>query len=193
MSGLISPVLEQAGFVKSKLALAIKWVARLDGVSQYWKLSEPVLIPDGGTIEFELMYSSESTNTEDYILTSEGSSNTSMFLSYISQISVGSSGIISSFTVDGANTSNLPYDDKFHKIVSTVNSSNGSVGILGARFNYVRTIGAAIRNFTVKNSIGDVVNSIPLTNKGQGATQLATVGNVNATMVNFTPDVWEQI
>lgn len=38
-----------------------------------------------------------------------------------------------------------------------------------------------------------IANSIPLTNKPQGATQLATVGNINATMINYTGDEWGQL
>ena len=37
---------------------------------------------------------------------------------------------------------------------------------------------------------GVLTNKIPLTNKSQGATQLATVGNVNAFMPNYTEAVW---
>ena len=183
--------LANEAFKKSKTAQAIKWVARPDGFSQYWQLSEDIEIPPGGAIELEVMYSSESVASDDYILTSEGSSSTSMFLSFNSQLSVGSSGIISSFTVDGVETNNLPYDDKFHKIVCNVPSANGRVGILGARFNFVRTIDAAIRSFIIKDSLGVTTNEILLTNKAQGAMQLATVGDVNAFMPNYSSDVWE--
>ena len=36
-----------------------------------------------------------------------------------------------------------------------------------------------------------ITYKMPLANKPQGATQLATVGNVNATMANYSSDVWE--
>ena len=35
-------------------------------------------------------------------------------------------------------------------------------------------------------------NEIPLTNKAQGANQLATVGNINAFMPNYTEAVWKK-
>ena len=40
---------------------------------------------------------------------------------------------------------------------------------------------------------GEIIYAIPLTNKSQGATQLATVGSVNATMINYTGDEWEPL
>ena len=51
---------------------------------------------------------------------------------------------------------------------------------------------AAIYDFKVTRD-GVIVNEIPLANKAQGATQIATVGSVNATMINYTPDVWEEV
>jgi len=39
---------------------------------------------------------------------------------------------------------------------------------------------------------GEVVLQLPLTNKEQGAVQLPTVGDITATMANYTPLVWER-
>lgn len=47
----------------------------------------------------------------------------------------------------------------------------------------------AVINF--KHYQDDVlINEIPLTNKAQGATQLATTGSVSATLTNYTENVW---
>ena len=38
---------------------------------------------------------------------------------------------------------------------------------------------------------GTIINEIPLTNRNQGSTQLATIGDVNAFMTDYAEDVWK--
>lgn len=170
----------------------IEYVARLDGATQYWQLSEEIPVPDGGSIELDLMYDSANQSDIEYVLVSENNSGTSLFFMAREVLRIGSSGYISDVLVDGVSSVLLPYDDAFHTIKCVISGNLASVGILGARFNYERNCSGAIKMFRVRNSSGAVINEIPLTNKDQGATQLATVGDVNAFMPNYTEAVWRK-
>ncbi|TMP48709.1 hypothetical protein [Pseudoalteromonas sp. S1688] len=188
-----APILEQAGFLKRKAAVVVEqWVAQLDGATQYWQLSEEISVPDGGSIELDLMYDSANQSEVEYVLTSELNTDTSLFFTSREVLSVGPSGYIPGILVDGVSAVTLPYDDTFHTIKCIASGGLTKVGILASRFNYTRTSSGTIKMFRVRDSNGVVVNEIPLTNKAQGATQLATVGNVNAFMPNYTDAVWRK-
>ena len=193
MSGLYSPILEQAGFLKRKAADVVEqWVAQLDGATQYWQLSEEISVPNGGSIELDLMYDSANQSAIEYVLVSANNSDTSLFFTSREFLKAGSSGYISDVLVDGVSAIILPYDNAFHTIKCIISGNLASVGILGARFSYERNCSGAIRSFRVRGADGLIINEIPLTNKSQGATQLATVGNINAFMPNYTEAVWRK-
>lgn len=177
--------------VSKGVASAIKWVAQLDGAMQYWQLTEEIPLPLGYSYEMDVLYAPENTSTNDYIATGENNTDSPLFFINREFLNSGSAGRLSEPVVDGGDNK-LPYDNKFHTIVITSLSSQATVGILGARFNYTRTCSGIIMMFRVRDSSGVVVNEIPLTNKAQGATQLATVGNVNAFMPNYTDAVWRK-
>ena len=188
-----APILEQAGFLKRKAAVVVEqWVAQLDGAMQYWQLTEEIPVPDGGSIELDLMYDNANQSEIEYVLTSELNSDTSLFFTSREALKAGSSGYISDALVDGVSTITMPYDNAFHTVKCIASGGLTKVGILAARFNYTRTSSGTIKMFRVRDSSGVVVNEIPLTNKAQGATQLATVGNVNAFMPNYTDAVWRK-
>lgn len=187
---LHAPILEQAGFIESAKAV-VNYVARLDGVSQYWQFTGNVTIPINGSIEIDLLYDPNTSIDNDYILCSESSTSTSSFFLSREVIGVGGSGIISSYTIDGQNSNSLPYDNKFHTIKYEFDNSSGSLRFLGVRFNIQQLSSGIFKSFRVKDGSGNVINEIPLTNKEQGATQVATVGSVNAFMPNYSSDVWE--
>lgn len=170
-----------------------QWAAKLDGATKCWQLSGEMPVPSGGSGELDLMYDSTNQSEIEYVLTGESNSDTSLFFTSREALKAGSSGYISDVLVDGVSTVELPYDSTFHTIKCIISGSLSSVGILGARFDYTRSSSAAIKGFRVRDENGSVINEIPLTNKAQGATQLATVGNVNATMINYTGDEWEQL
>ena len=168
------------------------YVYRLDGLTKYYQLSEEIPIPDGGSIELDLMYDSENQSTDEYVFTGENSSDTALFFTERERLRTGPSGYISEILVDGEVTDALPYDDAFHTIKCIASGGLTKVGILAARFSYTRTSSGVIKLFRVRDSGGAVINEIPLTNKDQGATQLPTVGNVSATIINYT-DTWEEV
>lgn len=187
---LIVPII--GSMTKNIINRKTNWVAQPDGATQYWQLSDEIPIPNGGSIEFDLLYEASNQSATDYIITSEGSSDTALFFTARELLRSGSSGYISDIIVDNVNTEVLPYDNKFHTIKCVVSGNLAKVGVLGARFNYERNCSGIIKMFRVKDQSGTVINEIPLTNKSQGATQLATVGSVNATMANYTEAVWKK-
>lgn len=188
---LYAPILEQAGFISSGSEPVVNYVARLDGVSQYWQFTGNIAIPINGSIEIDLLYDPNTSIDNDYILCSDSSTSTSSFFLSRETIGVGGSGIISSYTIDGQVSNSFPYDNKFHTIKYEFDNNSGSIRFLGTRFNIQQLSSGIFKNFRVKDSLGDVVNEVPLTNKEQGATQLATVGSINAFMPNYSSDVWE--
>ena len=192
MSGLISPTLEQAGFVKSKIAIAIKWVARLDGVSQYWHLSEAIEVSPSEYITFKIIVDASAQNgqykrfiaSEDFNFSLDTGASGGKFRLAGCNATIDGSPMASEVT-------EIPADGRSHEIVVRP-SAVGRVEVIGALLAVSgRSIDASILDFCIYGENEALIHKIPLTNKSQGATQLATVGSVNATMVNFTPDVWE--
>ena len=177
--------------VSKGVASAIEWVAQLEGAMQYWQLSEEIPLPIGYSYEMDVLYEASNLSENDYLATGEGDTNSPLFFINREFLDTGSVGRLSNPSVDGGDNK-LPYDNKFHTVVVTSASNSASVGILGARFNYTRTCSGIIMMFRVRDSNGVVVNEIPLTNKAQGANQLATVGNINAFMPNYTEAVWKK-
>ena len=177
--------------VSKGVASAIEWVAQLDGAMQYWQLSEEIPLTQGSSYEMDVLYEASNLSENDYLATGEGDTNSPLFFVNREFLDSGSAGRLSAPSVDGGGNK-LPYDGVFHTVSVTSISNSASVGILGARFDYTRNSSGIISMFRVRDSGGVVVNEIPLTNKAQGATQLATVGNVNATMINYTGDEWEK-
>lgn len=168
-------------------------VARLDGATKYWVFDVPVVVPLGGSVEIDLLYDPNTTIDNDYILCSEASTSTSSFFLSREAIGVGSSGIISEYTIDEQASNNFPYDNSFHTIKYIFDNDLGRVKFLGTRFNIQQLSRGIFKNFRVRDGVGSIVNEILLTNKSQGATQLATVGSINATMINYTGDEWERL
>lgn len=188
-----APILEQAGFLKRKAAVAVEqWVYRLDGASQYWQLSEELPLPVGYSYEMDVLYDESNLSENDYLATGEGDADSPLFFINREFLNSGSAGRFSEPSVDGGDNK-LPYDGAFHKVAVISTSNSATVGILGARFNYIRNCSGIIKMFIVRDSEGVVIHKIPLTNKSQGATQLATVGNVNATLINYTEDGWGEL
>ena len=184
-------------------------VARLDGATQYWQLSSPIQLDLSGFV-FEF----------DYIVTSQDAIN-GLFsndkgLGGFSAYERVSSGRLATFyyeTISGTLNSNLfgsvgsdtgLLTFRFEKVGNDliVSVGNRAVTVSSSEFTdnfimkYLGRVASLyalgyFKNFRVYNSLGVLTNEIPLTNKMQGATQLATVGNVNATMINYTGDEWE--
>lgn len=188
------------------LAPLINYVARLNGTDQYWQLSEEI---NTGT-NFDFSISTQIEVSGPSMITGANNRDVGGFFHHGGKVSVrdtngrtyttlsafpiGSGAIfdmrvlvvngnLSLYVNDELQSMNRANDGTFaglflHRIGRRVEDKFYNKGI---------TYG-----FLLKDVSGTVINSIPLTNKAQGATQLATVGNVNATMIGYTPDVWEQ-
>lgn len=166
----------------------INYVAKLDGATQYWQLSEDITIPIGGTAEFEIAYEA---NGNSYMLANSDKLETALYLEDAEVLDVYNTNYLDNIFVDGVSTGSLPYGETFHKVSVESTSNDTRVGLIGSRFTIERFIRGAVKRFIVKDAVGTVLNEIPLTNKEQGATQLPTIGSVSAFMPNYTEDVWE--
>ena len=206
MSGLYSPILEQAGFIKRKAAAVVEqWVAQLDGAAQSWVLTDPIIIPAGtdcsitftlnGSLDtYEGLFRS-SDNSDWFRLIPESQGNN--FQGNIGGSFIG--GVPYSFLKvrDGSDRKFVlrRVENRFYIDIDgssytlSVASGEFSISVLGEFgggefFGYFKDLEVEIN--------GVLTNQIPLTNKAQGATQLATVGNVNAFMPNYTNAVWRK-
>ena len=183
---LHAPILEQAGFVESAKA-AIEYVAQSDGATQYWQLSEPINLMPNDVIQFGLAKFTNVGTFKRFF----GSND------FTFSLDTGADGdkfrlrSITSATLNGANIASdatlIPTagDNMIEAIVGATRSIPTLLSL-----GNTNLVSAAIHNFKVIRS-GVVIHEIPLTNKAQGATQLATVGNVNAFMPNYTELVWK--
>jgi hypothetical protein len=188
-----APILEQAGFLKRKAADVVEqWVAQSDGATQYWQLSEPIPLLSGYKVRYKINVAGGNSNVAYIHGNSKQSGSLYVYLSPIS----GQLSFLGSINekLDGVpfvNNSEVQLGVEYE--VEFEVSSNKDIATL-FRFQDVEKYTAGyIYDLEVLNELGVVVNKIPLTNKAQGATQLATVGSINATMINYTGDEWEQL
>lgn len=201
-----APILEQAGFLKRKAAAVVEqWVAQLDGATQSWVLSDPIIIPASTDCSVSFTLKGSNDTYEGIFRSADGSdwfrliplSQGNNFQGNLAGAFIG--GVpYSALTVRNGQERAfklrrvsgrfyIDVDDQTYTL--SVASGEFSISVLcefgGGEF------GGYIKEFEVE--IGGVLtNSITLTNKAQGATQLATVGNVNAFMPNYTEAVWQR-
>ena len=165
----------------------INYVARLNGADQYWQLSGPINVENDDRIGISFI---GGVITNSYARFFASDNNSFSVDANIDGATFRVSSGVS--TLDGAiiNTGEpIPTVGKHDIILETANA--GVLNTLG-EFNGSRFNNLPLYSFFIERN-GTVIHQIPLTNKAQGATQLATVGNVNATMVNYDESVWEQI
>ena len=190
-------------FTPSSYALNRKdgqWVAQLDGATQSWVFDIPIQITSDSEISLDLIlqrnttqviYGSGSSPERLYIGTENGNwliGNGTDRIDTLIPAEIGiknktvlqASGGFLKFLVNDVVVYNQAIKYSTAKILTGISDLSG-FRLYGSVFN-----------FSVKSS-GVLVNQIPLTNKAQGATQLATVGNVNAFMPNYTEAVWRKL
>lgn len=167
----------------------VNYAARLDGVTQYWQLSGGgVQINQGESASFKVLVMNASASAFRYILDSENASARA-YLIVSSNNTVTYSPANYRVFVDGVevpNGGNYPSDEAEH-LITIEAIEDVSITTLGARANLANFTAGYFRD--LKSSLSE----IPLTNKSQGATQLPTVGNISATMANYTEAVWEEV
>lgn len=169
-----------------------EYVARLNG-SQYWQLSDGgIHLLNGDSFTFDAVV--EPTGLYSYVFDGDGSSSR-LFLLINQDSKITFRGQSMNLKVDGVSYISGDIislnDGSFHKFEVEILASV-TLSKLGSRFNEVELMSGVFKNLSVSKG-GATANEIPLTNKDQGATQLPTVGNVSATMVGYSEDVWEEV
>lgn len=166
-------------------------VARLDGATKSWQLTSPINLITNDVVElnfiggqvsnaFAMFFESDSRNF--YVSTTSDSLNFRVKAAF-------GTPMLNSQLIEN-NVTQVPSTG-----VNTVSAATVGDEILSyitSRMGTSLFLNLAVYNFRVIRN-GVVIHEIPLTNKSQGATQLATVGSVNATMINYTGDEWEPL
>jgi len=172
---------------------AISYVARPDGETQRWQLSEPIQTETGDVIEISFVGGVVDDRTR-YIF-GEPTFQFGVFFTGDSSSKVVELSAGTEATLNGqpilSGTTPAPEIGSYNVVATAL--SDATLSFLGARnVSSSQITMLPIYGFRLIRG-GVVINEIPLTNKAQGATQLATVGSVNATMINYSEDVWEQV
>lgn len=164
------------------------YIYTLDGETQYHQFSEAINLEAGDVVEFNFVNYGNVGNYKRFI----GSTN------YAFSLDSGSAGnkfrikAISSATLNGEPLSSgttIPVTGI--NTVSFIMSSNQSITSL-LSLGGGNLTKAAMYNFSVSRG-GEVIHFIPLTSRGQGANQSASVGGVSSTIVNYSESGWSEI
>lgn len=159
-------------------------VATLDG-TQYWQLSSPIVAQTGDVVEFSFKdfttngsYCRFFGDTGYSFSLDSGATGAAFRIRSLTSALLNGVAIVTDVTPipTGINT------------VSCVLGAAGTITSLLAlgSSNITR---AAMYNFKLIRA-GTLLHEIALTNKDQGAIQLAATGSVNATMINYNISAW---
>jgi len=197
---LHAPILEQAGFSLGSSNIVKNYIYKLDGSNKYINFSDPLLLTSDCEISLDVILEKNTTQ----VIYGEGSSPERFYIgtengnwlvgngtdrvdtmspadiSVINETVVTLSGGVFKLTVNSVVVYEQPIKYSTAKDLDGISTLSG-----------FRMLGSAF-NFTLSKS-GTVTNSIPLTNKAQGATQLPTVGSVSATIVGYNENDWEEV
>lgn len=186
---------------------AINWVAQLDGATQYWQFSDGITVNQSNTTSLKCRVLSNKILSQSHIF----DYNQDKFFKLV----VRDDGKAFALLGDGTDwvyfvTSQSRIDNGVtHEIELLIGSGFFEIHIdgslegqqallsfvdlkmdrLGVRSSLNQYYTGVIFDFSLTEN-NTLTNEIPLTNKSQGATQLATVGNVNATMIDYNESVW---
>jgi len=197
---LHAPILEQAGFSLGSYNIVKNYIYKLDGSNKYINFSDPLLLTSDCEISLDVILGSNTTQViygdgsspeRFYIGTENGNwlvgngtdrvdTMSPAGISVINETVVTLSGGVFKLAVNSVVVYEQPIKYSTAKDLDGISTLSG-----------FRMLGSAF-NFTLSKS-GTVTNSIPLTNKAQGATQLPTVGSVSATIVGYNENDWEEV
>lgn len=179
------PTLEKVAF--GALGGTIQYVARLDRATQYWQLTTPIELQVGDEVSFYTAKEAGAATTKQWFASGSGFRINVQANNKIEE--VGGDLYLDGFLVTNYVT-DFPIDGEEHGLLYIITSASISIKNLGASESGFEKLAGYLAGFSVKRN-GVVIHEIPLTNKAQGATQLATVGSVNAFMPNYTESVWK--
>tara|TARA_B100001063_G_scaffold227047_1_gene237126 strand:+ start:8757 stop:9539 length:783 start_codon:yes stop_codon:yes gene_type:complete len=187
--------------------LDVSYVARLDGVSQYWQLSDPIVIPSGS--DFKVSGIGVFSPSGFHFASSRLSNDGRLAVLGSTQNVYFNSTLVDGITNEdfAILTDGNPHHISFERVgtnailkVDEVTFINGSwsteevlLDSLGSKWGSSTSIPnfeGPIYDFKVEIN-GELTNAIPLTNREQGATQSPTIGSVSATMFGYSEGVWE--
>lgn len=161
----------------------------MDGATQSWIFSEEIPLIDGDQITFSILANDAHQSGIASIFSYIGA--------YRNLLRVDGGVFVTSFgdvAENGQVVTELATDGKVHTYTLSLTSSTPAIYYVGAQYdgaNLIRHLSNAVFDIVITRPSVGVILDLPLTNKSQGATQLATVGSVNAFMPNYTPDAWE--
>lgn len=190
MRSLIKPLVRSnfKPVIFNGISKAIEYVAQTDGATQYWQLSEPIPLEVGDRVEFYFI--SSGGNLSSFVM---DSTDRSAFIFNNSGM-IQRSSPLGFLDINGVRVQNqvTPFPNIGVTNYATVDMdvSPATLEFFGCEYRQDRGYfyGFIYNIKVIRNGV--VIHEIPLTNKAQGATQLATVGNVNAFMPNYTESVW---
>lgn len=184
---LISEILKQAGFIKihNPFGLLKEYLPYLDGVSQYWQLSEDIPVSVGDSIE--IVFKGTGTIQSAYAKFVEASN-------YRVGVDAGPNGTgfrvrYATATLDGEGIDfQDPIPSEGLHTLAIYPAEDTTISTLGSRGGGELTSLPLYRLRIIKQ--GNIVTEIPLNDRASGAIQMPSKGGVHATLVNYTPEVW---
>jgi hypothetical protein len=185
-----------------------RYLPRTDGQAQYYNLSKPVEIP--ANTDFRLGFSFKGENFQSFEGILELAGQSSTWLRFLPDTqSTGIQGYDGEQYFSGTEQSEVLLRDGLDKRITFVRIGDTLYCQVNdgelvysrktlAAWTFDRLckfsntyFGGLFYDFEVEIA-GEVVLQLPLTNKEQGAVQLPTIGDITATMANYTPLVWER-
>jgi len=185
LGSILSPIL------KPIFGGDINYVAQLDGATQSWQLTSPITLIANDVVELSFV-GGQVSNAFAMFLESDSRnlylSTTADSLNFRVKAAFGTP-TLNSQLIDNNVT---PIPSSGNNTISAATVGEEIMSYVTSRSGSSLFLNLAVYNFRVIRS-GAVIHEIPLNNKPQGATQLATVGNVNAFMPNYTEAVWKEL
>lgn len=174
------------GFVRG--LLDVSYVARLDGVNQYWQASTPIT---ASNLSFTFISDGVSGNPEDSAMGILSLNNSTAYIVLLPTGVIEVDSSISSLTFDGDTISDgadvTTYLDG-RKISVVVNfSSPTQFNVMGRGRYVIQFLEGILYNVNVDNGL----LVLPMNDPTQGATQNPTAGSISMNMINYNEDVWE--
>ena len=207
-------VLDKFGLDYNKEITPPVWVAQLDGIVQYWQLTSPLTAENGEDFRLKVKAERGDRSAGCFLMSSMDASNYGINIYSTGDYSLGEGKIsvfglgnspfiegLNSFTdldievsresgvwtvtVNGVSDTKTPTSEP--PAIATSTETNLGRRVEGGFYSdgYVSDLEYYVN--------GVLTNKIPLTVKEQGATQLATVGDINAFMPNYTEAVWKEV
>jgi len=161
---------------------------KLDGLSQYFSMNTTVNLAAGDKTLFKFKAAPSTGSTRVLFCNAE---NTDIFKVYL----LGGTtlkGVLNKHTtkLDGVVIGDdyiMPADGAIHEIEFT-HLNDGNIKIIGATPVPSAFSNQSFFDLRFNRDAGNI--TIPLNNKSQGATQLATVGSITANIINYNPAGW---